>query len=148
MNTQNQTGKKRNGPDAGIWVRMVIMLAALGVVVLTIRTLRPPADTEPDSPPAPATAPGAEEFAAKIEVMAQSCAACHGTDGALHTSIPPLAGKPALIMQSQLLAFREDQMPGATVMPRLARGYTEEELRALARHFAELPPGGTTRSTP
>lgn len=79
-----------------------------------------------------------EPSASRIQLIAQSCAACHGTAGALQTDIPPIAGTPASILEMQLLAFREDAMPGATVMPRLTKGYTEEQLRALAAYFASI----------
>jgi len=75
---------------------------------------------------------------ARIHLIAQSCAACHGTAGALQTSVPAIAGTPASILEMQLLAFRDDAMPGATVMPRLTKGYTEAELRALAAYFAAI----------
>lgn len=76
--------------------------------------------------------------AARIHVIAQSCAGCHGTAGALQTLIPAIAGTPAPILEMQLLAYRDDAMPGATVMPRLTKGYTEAELRALAAYFANI----------
>ena len=75
---------------------------------------------------------------ARVQLIAQSCAACHGTAGAQQTQIPAIAGTPASILEMQLLAFREDAMPGATVMPRLAKGYTEAELSALAAYFADI----------
>lgn len=79
-------------------------------------------------------------LAERAEVIAQSCAACHGTGGRLDTAIPSLAGQPAAVLSAQLLAFKRDQMPGATVMPRLARGYSDEELEAVANYFASLTP--------
>lgn len=79
-------------------------------------------------------------LAKRAEAMALSCAACHGTGGELRTEIPPLAGQPELVLRAQLLAFQRDEFPGATVMPRLAKGYTEEELAAIARYFASLEP--------
>jgi cytochrome subunit of sulfide dehydrogenase len=79
-------------------------------------------------------------LSARVQAIAQTCAACHGTAGRLQTAIPPLAGKPEAVMSAQLLAFKRDEMPGATVMPRLAKGYTDKELKALARYFASLKP--------
>jgi cytochrome subunit of sulfide dehydrogenase len=73
--------------------------------------------------------------------IAQGCAACHGTGGGLTTAIPPLAGKPEVLLRAQLLAFKQDAMPGATIMPRLAKGFSDEELEAVARYFATLQPG-------
>ncbi len=72
--------------------------------------------------------------------IAATCSACHGTEGRIRTEIPSIAGQPEIVLAAQLLAFREDLIPGATVMPRLAKGYTEEELRAVAGYFAALSP--------
>ncbi len=74
----------------------------------------------------------------RVEAIARTCAACHGTGGQLQTEIPPLAGNPQAVLEAQLLAFKRDEVPGATVMPRLTRGYEDEELRAVAAYFASL----------
>lgn len=79
-------------------------------------------------------------FERRIEIISMSCAACHGTDGRLRTAIPALAGRPAPILHAQLVAFQNDAMPGATVMPRIARGFSEDELKAIADYFAALQP--------
>jgi cytochrome subunit of sulfide dehydrogenase len=91
----------------------------------------------------PALAPAADEtrlLSQRAPALAESCAACHGPDGRAEAGIPPLAGNPEAVMRAQLLAFRNDEIPGATVMPRLARGFSEEELKALAAWFAGLDP--------
>ncbi len=76
--------------------------------------------------------------AERAELIALTCTACHGTEGRVVTEIPPLAGRPEAVLQAQLIAFKRDEMPQATVMPRLAKGFTEEELRVVARYFASL----------
>ncbi len=86
------------------------------------------------SEPVDENAVGAE----RAEAVARTCAACHGTKGGFETDIPSLAGKPEAVLEAQLLAFKRDEMPGATVMPRLTRGYEDDELRAVARYFASL----------
>ncbi len=69
--------------------------------------------------------------------LAASCAPCHGTDGRAlaDQSIVRLAGLPAEYTLAQLLAFRNGSRP-ATVMHQLAKGYTPEQLAALAAYFA------------
>ncbi len=81
-----------------------------------------------------------ELFEARVEVIAMSCAACHGTDGRLRTAIPAIAGRPEALLNLQLQSFKQDRVPGATVMPRIARAYSEEELQGLAAYFAALDP--------
>ncbi|SFB98474.1 Cytochrome c553 [Marinospirillum celere] len=81
----------------------------------------------------------AEGFSQRqVEVMAGSCANCHGTEGRLAGVVPAIAKRPAGVLEAQLLAFKRDEEPRATVMDRIAKGYTEEELRALAHYFANL----------
>jgi sulfide dehydrogenase cytochrome subunit len=42
------------------------------------------------------------------------------------------------VLQAQLQAFKAGEMKDATVMPRLAKGYEDRELEALARHFSSF----------
>lgn len=74
----------------------------------------------------------------QAEVLAGSCANCHGTEGRLAGVIPAIANRPASVLEAQLLAFKNDEEPRATVMDRIARGYSDDELRALAQYFANL----------
>ena len=69
--------------------------------------------------------------------LAASCAHCHGTDGQAvqGQAMVKLAGLPADYTLAQLLAFRNGTRP-ATVMHQLAKGYTPEQLSAIATYFA------------
>jgi cytochrome c553 len=57
---------------------------------------------------------------------ASSCAGCHGGGG-----MPVLAGQPAEAIAGAMLAYKAGQ-GSPTVMDRIARGFTEEEIRAIA----------------
>ena len=70
-----------------------------------------------------------------IEVLAGGCAGCHGTDGALVTFVPSIAGRPAEVLESQLLRYKHGPS-NATVMNRIAAGFSDDDLRRLAAHFA------------
>jgi len=83
-------------------------------------------------------AQAAEQDNRQAEVLAGSCANCHGTEGRLAGAIPAIANRPASVLEAQLLAFKNDEEPRATVMDRIAKGYSEDELRALAQYFANL----------
>lgn len=76
--------------------------------------------------------------ALQIEVMAGGCANCHGTDGRLAGSVPPLAGRDQAFLESRLLAFKHEEVPGTTIMDRIAKGFSDEELAALAEHYASM----------
>jgi sulfide dehydrogenase cytochrome subunit len=68
--------------------------------------------------------------------LASACAICHGTDGRGDgKALPPLAGMPRDHIASQMRAFRDGQRP-ATVMHQVAKGYTDEQIDALAAFFA------------
>lgn len=75
-----------------------------------------------------AAAPGARADGA-ARLMAETCSACHSV--AAHSTIPSLAGRPAGELLRMLLAFRDGGRP-ATIMDRIARGYSREQLGAIA----------------
>lgn len=75
-----------------------------------------------------------------LRSLAATCANCHGTDGAAASgaSMPRLAGLQAGFISEQLKAFRDGKRE-ATVMHQLAKGYTDEQIAALAAFFAAQP---------
>lgn len=80
----------------------------------------------------------AEPGPAEIAVLAGGCANCHGPEGRSPGPMPVIAGQPEDYLRERLAAFRSDQVPGTTMMNRIAKGFTEDELAALARHFAAV----------
>ncbi|HLU18585.1 MAG TPA: c-type cytochrome [Pusillimonas sp.] len=74
-----------------------------------------------------------------VTVLAGACANCHGTDGRSPGGIPSIAGRPESALLSHLRAFKsETPPPGTTIMDRLTRGFSDEELQALAKHFSQI----------
>jgi len=68
--------------------------------------------------------------------LAAACAICHGTDGrAVTKDVVPLAGLARDHIASQMRAFRDGQRP-ATVMHQIAKGYTDQQIDAMAGWFA------------
>ena len=69
--------------------------------------------------------------------LAATCAACHGTDGKAveGQAMARLAGLPADDISAKLRAFRDGSQP-ATVMHQIAKGYSNEQIDALATWFA------------
>ena len=65
---------------------------------------------------------------------AASCSGCHGP-AALGTAIPSLEGREAADTVAQMQAFRTGQRP-ATVMGRIAKGFSEDETHAIAEWLA------------
>ena len=68
------------------------------------------------------------------DLLAEMCAACHGPDGRSPGSVPSLETLNEAAMRALLFAFRDGAVE-ATVMDRVARALTDEEIRSLARHF-------------
>lgn len=70
-------------------------------------------------------------------MLSNSCAACHGTDGASPGAIPSIKGKSAKFISEALTAYRDGTLP-STVMGRHAKGYSDEEIRLIAEYFANI----------
>jgi sulfide dehydrogenase cytochrome subunit len=75
---------------------------------------------------------------ARAAILVESCASCHGPEGRSPGAIPSIAGSNAHDMADAMLAFRSDARP-STVMGRIARGFTDAEIAAIAAHFAAQP---------
>lgn len=74
-----------------------------------------------------------------VTVLAGACANCHGTDGRSPGGIPSIAGRPESVLLGHLRAFQsETPPPGTTIMDRLTRGFSDEQLQALAKHFSQI----------
>jgi sulfide dehydrogenase cytochrome subunit len=70
-------------------------------------------------------------------LIAQSCAGCHGQDGAGIGATPTIAGYDAEEFVRVWEEFRANERP-ATIMNRIAPGFTDEEVAELAAYFASL----------
>ncbi len=82
--------------------------------------------------------PLSAQSAADTAVLAGPCANCHGTNGKSNGKIPTLAGRPATALAAVMKAFKsETPTPATTIMNRIAKGYTDEQIEALAKYFAE-----------
>jgi cytochrome subunit of sulfide dehydrogenase len=62
---------------------------------------------------------------------AASCTGCHAENAKVATSVPRIAGRPPAEIVAAMEAFRSGQKP-ATVMDRIAKGFTDTEIRAIA----------------
>ncbi len=72
---------------------------------------------------------------ASAEMLANTCAGCHGTRGASVGPATPIIGHMEReTFKETMKAFQEDEMYG-TIMNRIAKGYTEEEIEKMADYF-------------
>ena len=65
---------------------------------------------------------------------AASCSGCHSV-GATASVIPRLYGRDASDIATAMAGFRDGSRP-ATVMTRIAKGFSDDELRAIAAWLA------------
>ena len=88
--------------------------------------------------PAPPAFAASNLSPAGVRALAANCAACHGTHGkpAPGSTLAGLAGKPKDELLTAMTQFKQGKKP-ATVMHQLAKGYSDEELAALADHFSK-----------
>lgn len=77
--------------------------------------------------------------ALNTRALAATCANCHGTDGysVEGQAMVKLAGLNQSVIAAQLRAFRDGQRP-ATVMHQLTKGYSDQQIDAIAAYFASL----------
>jgi sulfide dehydrogenase cytochrome subunit len=69
--------------------------------------------------------------------LAAPCSACHGPNGASPGAIPSLNQLDAAAMTERLKSFKSGEIQ-ATVMNRIAKGYSDEEIAALSQYFSTL----------
>ena len=69
------------------------------------------------------------------EVMAYSCFNCHGENGGGSDPIVKIAGLPKDLIIQKMKAFVNGDVPN-TVMGRIAKGYTDAQIEALADYFS------------
>ena len=70
--------------------------------------------------------------------IASTCANCHGTGGMSRGVVPSLAGQSKADIVAKMMEFKQNQRPG-TIMPQLAKGFTDAQIDAVAAWFAAQP---------
>ena len=70
-----------------------------------------------------------------VRSWAASCSACHGTDGRAQPGMISLAGVPKEVTIQKMLDFKAGRKP-ATIMHQLSKGYSDEQIVAIAGYFA------------
>jgi len=84
--------------------------------------------------PPPPTISGAD-----AAMLSNTCAGCHGTDGASGgPAAPTIAGLSKEYFVEVMKGFKEGKVP-ATIMDRIAKGYDDGEFEKMAGFFAAKP---------
>jgi sulfide dehydrogenase cytochrome subunit len=72
-------------------------------------------------------------------MMANTCAGCHGTQGASAGDLmPTIGGLDKTFLQTAMLEFKTGER-ASTIMGRIAKGYSDVELKAIASYMAAQP---------
>jgi cytochrome c553 len=81
--------------------------------------------------------------AQSLQERLEQCATCHGETGnSKMENTPSLAGQPALFLTNQLILMRE-KLRKSEVMEPFVKGMKDDQIIALADHFAKLKPEPT-----
>jgi len=80
-----------------------------------------------------ASAQGTDASAARS--IAATCANCHGTNGVSQGGTESLAGQSKEDIVRKMQEFKSGTKPG-TIMPQLAKGYTDAQIEQAAGWFA------------
>ncbi len=72
------------------------------------------------------------------EILANTCFSCHGTDGNSLGDMPTIHGKTEQFIIKKLQAHKSGGESGttSTVMSRIAKGFSDDEIATLAKFFA------------
>jgi sulfide dehydrogenase cytochrome subunit len=95
------------------------MKARLSLAALLFASAMPWAEAAPPTPPAGAS----------------SCSGCHAASKSVDTPVPRLVGRRPAEIEAAMLAFRTGQKP-ASVMDRIAKGFSDDEITAIAVWYA------------
>lgn len=71
------------------------------------------------------------------DTIAYTCNGCHGTDGVSKGAVPSLKGRPA-DDQAKMLTYFKSDIRSSTIMGRIAKAYSSEEIKAVAEYFESL----------
>lgn len=66
---------------------------------------------------------------------AQTCNLCHGSATYVSPTMPPIHGVDAKTLYEALIEVKTNKKP-STIMGRIARGYSDDQLKAIAEHLA------------
>jgi sulfide dehydrogenase cytochrome subunit len=103
---------------------MRVVLVALATLLLPGQSWSGAGQGTAEPPPEPQ---------AEAALLAASCSGCHMQDET--EGFPQIYGRPAAEIRKEMLAFRSGAREG-TVMNRIAKGYSEKDIDALAHYLA------------
>lgn len=114
------------------------LLIAAGIVFSTsVAFAEEKAEKAADKAEAKTEEKAAGNDEARAMMLSYTCAGCHGTDGvSVGPASPSIAGMAEDTFTEAMLGFKAGERP-STIMQRIAEGYSEEDIKAMATFFAK-----------
>jgi len=79
---------------------------------------------------------------ADASMLANTCNGCHGPNGVSQgPATPTIAGMNKFYLVESLKAYRDGGARPSTIMARIAKGYSDDEIKKIAGHFSSMPFG-------
>lgn len=76
---------------------------------------------------------------ASASMLANTCAGCHGTNGASKgPATPSIAGLEEEYFVDVMNGYKNGDR-WSTIMGRIAKGYSDEDIAAIAKHYSQMP---------
>jgi sulfide dehydrogenase cytochrome subunit len=76
---------------------------------------------------------------ASASMLANTCAGCHGTHGAsAGPATPSIGGISAIYFEEVMQGFKDEEIK-STIMTRIAKGYSEDEIKVMGEYFSKQP---------
>jgi sulfide dehydrogenase cytochrome subunit len=76
---------------------------------------------------------------ANASMLANTCAGCHGTNGASNgPASPSIGGISAVYFEEVMAGFKAGEIK-STIMTRIAKGYSEDEIKLMGEYFSKQP---------
>jgi len=132
-------------------IRLITASALAAVLAAGCATEQKMEKAEPAAPAAKAAAPAKAKpklmTGASASMLANTCVGCHGANGQSGgPAIPSIAG----LETDYFVEVMEDYQSGErvnTIMGRIAKGYSDEEIEQMAEHYAKHPYQGVVQTS-
>ena len=73
-----------------------------------------------------------------LAMVSNTCAGCHGTDGASTGQAPTIGGMNEMYLMQTMQNYKDGLRYG-TIMERIARGYDKSQIMDMSKHYASQP---------
>ena len=74
----------------------------------------------------------------RATMLSNTCAGCHGTNGISNGETPSIAGLSKEFISISMRDFASGKRH-STVMQRIAKGYSDADIKAMSEYFSKLP---------